>query len=128
MIEGRTTMRLLYVDDEDDIREIAVMSLELDAANEVRSTHSGADAVEIARQWQPHAILLDYMMPEMDGPATLGLLRAQQETGHIPVVFVTAKAQAGEVARLRELGAAGVIAKPFDPMTLARTVKDLLDG
>lgn len=120
--------RLLYVDDEPDLREVAVMSLELDPDFEVREAASGQAALEIARQWQPALILLDVMMPGMDGPATRRALAAQPETASIPVAFITARTQACDVEALTELGARGVIAKPFDPMTLAQQVRTLLDG
>ncbi|MGB3848223.1 response regulator [Sphingopyxis sp. YF1] len=120
--------RILYVDDEADIREIAEMALELDPQFSVRSCGSGRDGIAQARDWQPDLILLDVMMPELDGSAVLGQLRADPATEAIPVVFITARTQAHEVAHLRALGARGVIAKPFDPMLLVRQVRDFLDG
>lgn len=120
------TDRLLYVDDEDDIREIALMALELDPGFQVRDCGSGAQALEIAAAWRPRLILLDVMMPAMDGPATLAALRARAETADIPVAFITARTQRDDLERLMALGACGVIAKPFDPMTLAERVRTLL--
>jgi two-component system, OmpR family, response regulator len=113
------SVRILYVDDEEDIREIACLSLSLDPSVEVRACASGAEAVTAALAWQPDLILLDVMMPDMDGPGTLLALRRHPAAAAIPVVFVTARTQARDVEKLRALGAAGVIAKPFDPMTLA---------
>ncbi|APR53187.1 response regulator [Sphingomonas koreensis] len=121
-------MRILYIDDEDDIREVAQMSLELDPAFEVRGCASGPDGIAEAAVWRPDLILLDVMMPGMDGPTTFARLREQPETADIPVVFITARTQSYEVASLRELGARGVLAKPFDPMTLADEVRELLNG
>jgi len=118
--------RILYVDDEDDIREIAAMALELDDDFAVRACGSGADALSIAPEFQPALILLDVMMPQMDGPTTLVGLRANERTAHIPVVFITARTQTADVERLTELGALGVIPKPFDPMTLAEQVRTFL--
>lgn len=118
--------RVLYVDDEPDIREVAAMAIELDPALEVRTCESGEEALAIAPAWHPDLILLDVMMPEMDGPATLAALRADDATAAIPVVFITARTQAHEAERFIGLGAAGVIAKPFDPMTLAGTVQGYL--
>ncbi len=118
--------RILYVDDEPDIREVAQLALELDPEFEVRSCASGAEALELAPAWQPDLILLDVMMPIMDGPAVLARLRALPETKATPVVFITARTQQQEVAQLQALGAEGVIAKPFDPMSLARQVRELL--
>lgn len=115
--------RILYVDDEDDIREIAQMSLELDPELEVRACGSGRDALMTAAEWRPDLILLDVMMPVMDGPETLARLRERPEGATVPVVFITARTQAADVERLKRLGAVGVIAKPFDPMTLAEQVR-----
>nr|WP_255701325.1 response regulator [Afifella sp. H1R] len=118
--------RILYVDDEPDIREIASMSLELDPQLDVRTCACGQDALETAREWQPDLILLDAMMPEMDGPQTLAALKAKGDTSGISVVFITARTQTSEVEHFIELGAVGVIAKPFDPMGLAGLVQQYL--
>jgi CheY-like chemotaxis protein len=120
--------RLLYVDDEADIREVAEMSLALDPALEVRTCASGQEALGVAAAWQPHLILLDVMMPGMDGPETLAKLTAAQQTAAIPIVFITARTQAYEIERFLSLGAVGVIAKPFDPMELAAQARRYLDG
>jgi CheY-like chemotaxis protein len=121
------SQRILYIDDEADIREIAQMALELDPDFTVRTCGSGREGIAVARDWSPAFILLDVMMPELDGPAVLGLLRDDLATSAIPVVFITARTQQQEVAQLRALGACGVIAKPFDPMTLAGQVRSFLD-
>jgi CheY-like chemotaxis protein len=110
--------RILYIDDEPDIREVAQMALELAAGFEVRTAASGEEGLREAAAWQPDLILLDVMMPGMDGPTVLKKLQAIPETASIPVVFITARTQAQEVAALQSLGARGVIAKPFDPMGL----------
>lgn len=123
-----TTFRVLYVDDEADIREVAVMSLALDPALDVQNCASGQEALTVAAAWQPHLILLDVMMPEMDGPETLARLRASEQTRGIPVVFITARTQAYEIERFLSFGAIGVIAKPFDPMELAAQARRYLDG
>jgi CheY-like chemotaxis protein len=120
--------RILYVDDEDDIREVAVFALELDPQLEVRSARSGMEALEVITSWRPDLILLDVMMPGMDGPEMLARMRAGPEPADLPVVFITARTQAHEVERFLALGAAGVIAKPFDPMTLAATARGHLKG
>lgn len=122
------TFRVLYVDDEADIREVATMSLGLDPALEVQDCSSGQQALGVAALWQPHLILLDVMMPEMDGPQTLAQLRTAEQTRGIPVVFITARTQAYEIERFLSLGAIGVIAKPFDPMALAAQTRRYLDG
>jgi CheY-like chemotaxis protein len=117
------SVRVLHVDDEPDIREIVEVSLGLDPAFAVRSCASGGDALAATSDWSPDLILLDVMMPEMDGPMTLERLRARPQTADIPVVFMTARAQPSEFDRFLSLGAAGVIAKPFDPMTLSALVR-----
>lgn len=121
------TIRVLYVDDEDDIREVAQMALELDPELEVRSCASGREALEIVPRWQPDLILLDVMMPVMDGPTTLARLRECPDTSRIPVIFITARTQPGEVKHFLSLGGAGVLAKPFDPITLSAQVRALLE-
>lgn len=121
-----TQRRILYVDDEADIREVASLSLELDPDFEVKTCASGFEALQVAPAWRPDLIMLDVMMPEMDGPTTLARLRLHPETETTPVVFITARTQAYEVEAFRALGAVGVIAKPFDPMTLADNVRSYL--
>ncbi|MCA8927736.1 MAG: response regulator [Alphaproteobacteria bacterium] len=120
-------LRLLYVDDDPDIREVASLSLSLDQDIVVQTCACGADALVVAAEWQPRIILLDVMMPEMDGPRTLSLLRANERTADIPVIFITARAQTHEIGRFLALGAIGVIVKPFDPMTLAAEVRGYID-
>jgi len=119
------TLKILYVDDEDDIREIAVMALEIDPEISVRSCTSGAHALTTVPEWMPDLILLDVMMPGMDGPETLKRLRQVPETSAIPVVFITARTQPEDIERFMSLGAAGVISKPFDPMALAGRARAL---
>lgn len=114
--------RILIVDDEDDIREVAQVSLELVGQFEVLTAASGSDGIATARSAHPDAILLDVMMPDMDGPTTLARLQADPATRDIPVVFLTAKAQTADRARLARLGAAGILTKPFDPLKLAAEV------
>jgi CheY-like chemotaxis protein len=116
------TRTVLLIDDEPDIREIVQLSLATMGGWEVLSAGGGAEGVALAAEHGPDAILLDVMMPELDGPATLEALRAREETRTIPVLFMTAKAQAGELTRYASLGVAGVIPKPFDPMTLHERV------
>jgi CheY-like chemotaxis protein len=121
-------LRILYVDDEADIREIASMSLSLDGDIEVKACASGSEALQVAPTWQPSLILLDVMMPGMDGPETLASLKADPRTAAIPAVFITARTQSYEIERFLSLGAVGVIAKPFDPMTLAGQARQYLRG
>ena len=119
-------VRILHVDDEPDIREVVEISLGLDSDFVTRNAGSGKEALLVAAEWRPDLILLDVMMPEMDGPATLVQLRTDKRTADIPVVFMTARAQAREIELLNSLGAMGVIDKPFDPMTLAAVVRTYL--
>ena len=120
--------RILYVDDEPDIREVVDISLSLHPDFEVRECASGAEAIAAAAEWSPALILLDVIMPKMDGPTTLAQLRENPQTSAIPVLFMTARAQTREVEHMIALGAEGVIAKPFDPMTLAFVVRNHLDA
>jgi CheY-like chemotaxis protein len=117
-------LRTLSVDDEPDIREIIDLSLGLDPLFAVRACPTGRDALRDAVEWRPDLILLDVMMPVMDGVTTLAELRADRRTAMIPVVFMTARAQTHEKERFKSLGAAGVIPKPFDPMRLPALVRD----
>ena len=123
-----SALRVLHVDDEPDIREVVELALSLDPEVTVRSCGSGRDGLEAASSWSPDLILLDVMMPVMDGPMTLASLRQQSKTADIPVVFMTARAQPRELEHFVSLGAEGVIAKPFDPMTLAASVRNFAGG
>jgi CheY-like chemotaxis protein len=118
--------KILLVDDEDDIREVAQMSLEMTAGWEVVTAASGPEALRLAAEEKPDAILLDVMMPGMDGPATARALRASEDTAGIPIILLTAKVQPADRRRFDDLGVAGVLAKPFDPMELAAQVAGVL--
>lgn len=120
-----TLERILCVEDEPDIQAVARMALELVGGFQVRVCSGGDEAVREAPVFEPDLILLDVMMPGMDGPSTLRALRAQASTAKVPVVFMTAKVQPHEVAHYRSLGALDVIAKPFDPMALAGQVRSI---
>jgi CheY-like chemotaxis protein len=114
--------RILVVDDEDHIREVAQVSLEMVGGFEVLTASSGRQCLERAAAEQPDAILLDVMMPGMDGPAAFEHLRADERTRHIPVILLTAKVHSADRRRLADLAVTGIIAKPFDPMTLSEEV------
>lgn len=120
-------LSVLLVDDDADIRFIGELALARVGGFAVTLAESGEECLRLAASL-PDVILLDVMMPGMDGTETLGRLRADPALEGIPVIFMTAKVQHSEVARYRELGAAGVIAKPFDPMTLHERVRGLLAG
>ena len=117
--------RIMYVDDEPDIRTIVDLVLRTLEGFSLTLCGSGPEALRRAPEVLPQLILLDVMMPGMDGPETLRALRTLPATAAVPIVFVTAKIQPAEVARFRELGAVDVIAKPFDPMALAGQVRDV---
>jgi CheY-like chemotaxis protein len=119
-------VKALIIDDEEDVRFVAQVSLGKVGGMTVIVASSGEEGVALARREQPDFILLDMMMPGMDGAATFRALQAQAETAAIPVVFLTAKAFESEVRRLEQLGAKAVILKPFDPLTLAREVRTIL--
>ena len=118
--------RVLLIDDEDDIRSITAIALGQVGGWEVKAAPDGAAGIAIAEDWHPDAILLDAMMPDMDGLATLKALRERPATDTIPVLFLTASVQRSERQILLDAGAAGVLAKPFDPMTLHRLVEQAL--
>lgn len=115
---------ILCVDDEEDILQVAKLSLEAVGGFRATLCHGSGGAVARAVSLKPDLILLDVMMPEMDGPATLRKLR-DSEASAIPVIFMTAKAQPGEIGHYLNLGAIGVISKPFDPMTLSSEIREL---
>lgn len=118
---------VLYVEDDPDIQTVAQMALEMVGGFTLRTCSSGSEALLAAAGCQPDLLLLDVMMPGMDGPTTLAELRKLANTATTPVIFMTAKVQASEVAHYRSLGAIGVIAKPFDPMQLPVQVRALWD-
>jgi DNA-binding response OmpR family regulator len=117
---------LLIIDDEDHIREVATLSLEMTQNWRISTAHSGTLGVELARRERPDAILLDVMMPEKDGPSTLRELHLAEETKRIPVIFLTAKVQGPDRRKFLELGVQGIIAKPFDPLTLGEQIREAL--
>ena len=124
-MNARALKSLLYVDDDADIREIVQMSLTLEGGLTVLLCGEGEVALRKMRDERPDLVVLDVMMPGMDGPEILARMRADAELAHIPVIFMTAKSDAQEVARFRRLSAIGVIAKPFDPMALGSQVMAL---
>ncbi|MBF0472033.1 MAG: response regulator [Gammaproteobacteria bacterium] len=117
--------RILHVDDEPDIQEVASMTLEAIGGFTVVTCNSGSEALERVAEVNPDIILLDVMMPGMDGPTTLKELRKREDVAAIPVIFMTAKVQSHEIDGYIELGAAGVITKPFDPMELSDKVREI---
>jgi two-component system, OmpR family, response regulator len=123
--------RILYVEDEKDIQTVIRLSLERLGGFELLVCDSGREAVEKAPAFAPDLILMDVMMPGMDGPATVSALKRLDGLAQTPFLFITAKVQTQEVNRLRELGAIDVISKPFDAMTLPQKLRDIwakIDG
>jgi len=118
--------RILIIDDEDDIREVAALSLETVAGWEVMVANSGAQGLARASVYKPDAILLDVMMPGMDRPTTFRELQKNPETAHIPVLLLTAKVQASDKLRFADLDVKAVLVKPFDPMTLSTQIAGAL--
>lgn len=120
-------LNVLHVDDEPDIREVAAFALEMDPGMTVRSVGSGKEALDLLGEgYAPDVILLDVMMPELDGPGMLERLRLLPDHINTPVIFMTARAQSHELDRFLGLGAIAVIIKPFDPMTLGQQLRDHL--
>jgi CheY-like chemotaxis protein len=117
---------VLIVDDDEHIREVAQVSLEAVAGWQVVTAGSGQEGIARALAEPPDAILLDVMMPEMDGPTTFSKLRGNDVTRHIPVVLLTAKVQAEDKRSFLDLGIDGLITKPFNPMTLADEISRAL--
>ena len=118
--------RILIIDDEEAIQAVAQLGLKMEADWEVFTASSGLEGITQAECEQPDAILLDVMMPTMDGIATFNQLQANGQTREIPVILLTAKAQAAEQRQLQEIGVAGVITKPFNSLTLASQIAQML--
>ncbi|HLO48395.1 MAG TPA: response regulator [Kamptonema sp.] len=121
-----TAKRILIIDDEDDIREVAQLSLEMMGGWQVLTACSGSEGLAKALADPPDAILLDVMMPTLDGLATFQLLRSRIPTQGIPVILLTAKVHSADQRRFAELGVSGVITKPFEPIHLATQVAQAL--
>lgn len=120
-----TLQRILYVEDDVDIRTVSKLALEAVGGFEVEVAASGEEALVRVREFVPDLLLLDVMMPGMDGPTTLRALRTLPDTEAVPAIFMTARALPGEILALKAEGAVGVITKPFDPMTLADQLRAL---
>ena len=119
-------MKVLIIDDEEDTRSVAGMSLRLVGGHQVLEAGSGLDGIKKAAEERPDVILLDLLMPEMDGAATLANLRKNPATASIPVIFLTVKGMFAEFADLKQLGALAVLTKPFDPTALSLQISDIL--
>ncbi|MGV2827562.1 response regulator [Myxosarcina sp. GI1(2024)] len=118
--------RILLIEDEETIQEVVQVGIEIEVGWQVVIASSGSEGINLARTQQPDAILLDVMMPDMDGISTLSNLKANAKTRSIPVIFLTAKTQAAEKDQLQSLGVVDVITKPFNSMTLASQITKIL--
>jgi CheY-like chemotaxis protein len=122
-----TNKRILIVDDDDDIREVAQLSLEMLASWQVLTAASGGEGLMAAQTQQPDAIILDYRLPDTDAIAVLVRLQANLKTSQIPVILLTAKDRFEDSDRLETLGVKAILAKPFDPVNLAAQIADVLN-
>ncbi|MCG6935585.1 MAG: response regulator [Candidatus Promineifilaceae bacterium] len=120
-----TLQRILYVEDDPDIQAIARVALESVGGFTVETCNSGQIAVTNAADFRPEMLLIDVMMPDMDGPTTLAALRDQPSLADTPAVFITAKVQPDEIEQLQNYGAVDIITKPFDPMTLSDQLRHI---
>ena len=120
--------RILIIDDEDDIREVAALALETTAGWEIVTASSGPDGIRAAANSKPvpDAILMDVMMPDMDGPTTFRLMQQNPDLAGIPVLLLTAKVQGVDQRRFAGLGVTAVLFKPFNPLTLAAQISEKL--
>lgn len=120
-----TLSRILLVEDEPDIRAMSTMALTRVGKFDVQACGHGREVIPAARANRPDLVILDVMMPDIDGPTVLASLKAEADLADIPVIFMTAKVQPSEVERFMSLGAIGVVAKPYDPMTLSNTIRGI---
>lgn len=123
-----TPLKVLHVDDDADIREIALLALDTVGGLDVTQCASGAEALTAVQGMQPDVFLLDVMMPEMSGEQLFAALRAMPQFADVPTIFMTARVQPDEVTGFKALGAVDVIEKPFDPMTLAERVTSVVNA
>ena len=117
---------ILLIDDEETIQEVVQVGIEIEAGLEVTVASSGAEGIEVAQAQQPDAILLDVMMPDMDGISTLSQLKANAKTQSIPVILLTAKTQTADKKQFQNVEVVGIITKPFNSMTLASRIAKIL--
>ncbi len=118
---------ILLIDDEETIQEVVQVGIEIECGWQVSLASSGLEGIALAKLRQPDAILLDVMMPDMDGISTLLKLKANSHTQSIPVIFLTAKMQAVDKNQFENIGVAGVITKPFNSMILASRIAKILE-
>lgn len=119
--------KILYAEDEIDVQTIVEISIWSTSDYQIKIYGNGKLLLDAVEEYKPDLIMLDVMMPEMDGPTTFTHLQANEKTKDIPVIFITAKAQIHEIELFKQAGVIGVITKPFDPMQLSTTIKELWD-
>ena len=117
--------KILYVEDDEFIAEVTIMTLEDLGGFDVKHCASGKDALATLPDYKPQLVLMDVMMPGMDGPETMETMRKMPDGEAIPIIFMTAKAQTHEQKTYMDMGALGVIVKPFDPVKLCKTIEDI---
>jgi DNA-binding response OmpR family regulator len=120
--------RILLIEDDPDIQKLLGLTLKLTAGAEVQAASEGGDGLALAASWQPELILLDRMLPDMEGTAVLQALKADPATAAIPVIFLSARAGENEIVTAIGKGAVGYIVKPFDPMGLAAEIGRILEA
>ena len=120
--------RILYAEDEPDVQTVVELTVQTMSDYEIKICDNGKKLLENVEEYNPDLILLDVMMPEMDGPTTFKHLQENEKTKNIPVVFMTAKAQVHEIETFKETGVLGVITKPFDPINLCNEIKKIWNG
>ncbi len=125
MADPASLQRILYVEDDPDIQAVARLALEAVGGFTVALCGSGREALETAEAFAPDLLILDVMMPELDGPATLQALRRRPALAGVPAIYMTAKTHPGDLARLRAQGAVDIITKPFDPMRLPDQIREI---
>jgi len=123
MMSGKKLERIVYVEDEPDIQAVARIALEVVGGFTVLVCSSGAEALDKAEEFKPDLLLLDVMMPGMDGPSTLAALRKKAALREVPAMFMTAKVLPAEVEHFKSLGAVDVLPKPFDPLLLSNQLR-----
>lgn len=123
-----TSLKILYAEDEPDVQTIVEISIWSTSSHTIKICNNGKLLLECVEEYNPDIILLDVMMPEMDGPTTLKNLKMNEKTKNIPVIFITAKAQAHEIEVFNEADVIGVITKPFDPLTLCSSIQSIWEA
>lgn len=121
----RELKKILYAEDEPDVHTLVELTIQTMSDYEIKICNNGKKLLECVEEYKPDLILLDVMMPEMDGPTTFKTLQSKETTKKIPVIFVTAKAQVHEVEKFKEIGSWGVITKPFTLMNLCDEIQEI---